>query len=180
MASCPQCQRLVGYVMQGPADKTPEIGMEASCCAVLPDSNVAWAIEQRKDPELQVVIDWVGAGRRPAWEEVMALGPVVAHVLLEDRGAEHAAPDEGSGVHLGQSGLGAPEDRKMSCDQRSTGERHCNGGRRTIQDVEKTGSRLRPREALRVPQRFVDFTFPRGRENLRRGQFGDDTVYSLI
>ena len=55
----------------------PEMGMEASCCAVLPDSNVAWATEQCKDPELQVVIDWVEAGRRPTWEEVMAFGPVV-------------------------------------------------------------------------------------------------------
>lgn len=48
MASCPQCQRLVGYVKQGPADKTPEMGMEASCCAV-PDSNVTWVTEQRKE-----------------------------------------------------------------------------------------------------------------------------------
>ncbi|KAI2646047.1 Retrovirus-related Pol polyprotein [Labeo rohita] len=75
--TCSQCERLTGYTGQGPADKTPEIQIEASCCAVLPDSKVAWANEQRKDTDLQVVINWVETGRRLAWEEVAAFGPVV-------------------------------------------------------------------------------------------------------
>lgn len=44
---------------------------------MLPDSKIMWAVEQCKDSELQVVINWVETGRRPVWEEVAAFGPVV-------------------------------------------------------------------------------------------------------
>ncbi len=44
-ATCSQCEQPAGYTGQETADKTLEMQMEASCCAVLPDSNVAWAVE---------------------------------------------------------------------------------------------------------------------------------------
>ncbi|CAM4278636.1 unnamed protein product [Leuciscus chuanchicus] len=95
-------------------------------------------------------------------------------------GAGDAAPG-GSGVLLGRSGLGAPEDCTMSLDHRSKGSRHRNGGHRITPEMEyrpttplrhglpatgsqqtprsRIGSQLRPREALRVPRHFMDFTF---------------------
>ncbi|KAK2887778.1 hypothetical protein Q8A67_016006 [Cirrhinus molitorella] len=76
-STCPQSERLAGYTGHDLPDKTTERQIEASCFAVLSDSNVVWAVEQRKDPELQVVINWEEAGEKLAWEEVAAFRPMV-------------------------------------------------------------------------------------------------------
>ncbi|KAJ8015006.1 hypothetical protein DPEC_G00021660 [Dallia pectoralis] len=50
---------------------------EARCRALRLDQPADWATEQQKDQELKDVMEWVGKGQRPEWQEVAVASPGV-------------------------------------------------------------------------------------------------------
>ncbi|KAJ8014587.1 hypothetical protein DPEC_G00017180 [Dallia pectoralis] len=50
---------------------------EAKCRALRLDQPADWATEQQKDQELKDVMEWVGKGQRPEWQEVAVASPGV-------------------------------------------------------------------------------------------------------
>lgn len=68
---CAQCCRVEAK------DKTAVEEGEPQCQALCLEDTADWAKEQREDPEVYRVIQWIEQGRRPEWPEVVLCSPSV-------------------------------------------------------------------------------------------------------
>ncbi|KAL2089426.1 hypothetical protein ACEWY4_014114 [Coilia grayii] len=77
-----------GMVQEEPKEEPAVV----QCRAILPHSNLAWAAEQQRDPDLLVVIGWLESGQRPSWESTAAHGLTELNTQRQVMGGDPQGP----------------------------------------------------------------------------------------